>query len=93
MLGASEVSPAMDEFRKSLARMKGFPLVQNASFGASDRTGGGVRLPRSDVLNAGSILDMTIEVTSFSDAPLEDSLFEIPPGYTRVEQGAGDVQG
>lgn len=32
----------------------------------------------------GSLIEMTIEVTSFSNAELDASLFEIPAGYTRV---------
>jgi hypothetical protein len=36
---AAGISPVMEEFRKSLARTKGFPLVQSLSFGASERGG------------------------------------------------------
>ena len=32
-----------------------------------------------------SLIEMTIEVTSFSDAALDSSLFEIPEGYIRVQ--------
>ena len=34
----------------------------------------------------GALMEMTIEVTSFSDAALDGSLFEIPAGYTRVQE-------
>ena len=34
----------------------------------------------------GALIEMTIEVTSFSNAALDASLFEIPAGYTRVQQ-------
>jgi hypothetical protein len=34
----------------------------------------------------GSLIEMTIEVTSFSNAALDASLFDIPAGYTRVQQ-------
>jgi hypothetical protein len=34
----------------------------------------------------GALLEMTIEVTSFSNAALDGSLFQIPAGFTRVQQ-------
>jgi hypothetical protein len=34
----------------------------------------------------GSLIEMTIEVTSFSNAALDSSSFEIPAGFTRVQQ-------
>src|SRR5579872_4400584 len=34
----------------------------------------------------GSLIEMTIEVNSYSDAPLDSSLFEVPTGYTRVTE-------
>jgi hypothetical protein len=34
----------------------------------------------------GALIEMTIEVTSFSNAALDASLFEIPAGFTRVQQ-------
>ena len=34
----------------------------------------------------GALMEMTIEVTSFSDAALDATLFEIPTGYTRVQR-------
>ena len=36
--------------------------------------------------NSGSLMDITIEVTSFSNATLDASLFEVPSGYTEVQQ-------
>lgn len=39
----------------------------------------------------GSLMEMTIEVTSFSDAALDASLFEIPSGYTRVERSPDQI--
>ncbi len=39
--------------------------------------------------STGSLMDMTVEVTSYSNGPLDSSLFEIPAGYTQV-QGDGD---
>lgn len=92
--GTSGISPAIEEFRKSLARMKGFPLLQSASFGTSDQGGqGGSHQAHTGSSNSSSFLDMIIEVTSFSDSPLNETLFQIPAGYTRVEQGTRDVMG
>lgn len=87
--GASGVSPAMAEFRNALSRMRGFPLVQTASFGASDNDGRpSSNASRTRSSGGSSFLDMTIEVTSFSDNPLNENLFGVPAGYTRVEQEA-----
>jgi hypothetical protein len=92
--GDGGVSPVMEEFRKSLARMKGFPLVQSSSFGASERGGRiGSQRTGTDPSNNDSFLDMTIEVTSFADSPLNESLFQVPAGYARVERSGRDMIG
>jgi hypothetical protein len=39
----------------------------------------------------GSLMEMTIEVTSFSNAELDASLFEIPAGFTRVQQNPDQI--
>ncbi len=36
--------------------------------------------------NPGSLMDLTVEVVSFSNATLDSSLFEIPAGFTEVQQ-------
>lgn len=41
----------------------------------------------------GSLIEMTIEVNSFSDAALDGSLFEVPAGYTRVQSDPGTLLG
>jgi hypothetical protein len=41
----------------------------------------------------GSLIEMTIEVDSYSDAALDASLFDIPAGYTRITQDAGQMLG
>jgi hypothetical protein len=38
-----------------------------------------------------SLIEMTIEVTSFSNGALEASLFEVPVGFTRVQQNPDQV--
>jgi hypothetical protein len=39
----------------------------------------------------GSLIEMTIEVNSYSDAPLDTSLFEVPAGYTRVTENPNQI--
>jgi hypothetical protein len=41
----------------------------------------------------GSLMEMTIEVNSFSDASLDSSLFDIPTGLTRITQNADQIIG
>jgi hypothetical protein len=39
----------------------------------------------------GALIEMTIEVTSFSNGALDASLFEVPAGFTRVQQNPDQV--
>jgi hypothetical protein len=39
----------------------------------------------------GALIEMTIEVTSFSNSALDASLFEVPAGFTRVPQNPDQV--
>jgi hypothetical protein len=39
----------------------------------------------------GSLMEMIIEVTSFSNTALDASLFEIPTGFTRVQQNPDQI--
>jgi hypothetical protein len=41
----------------------------------------------------GSLIEMMIEVNSFSDAALDSSLFEVPAGYTLVQQDPNQLIG
>ncbi len=43
--------------------------------------------------NQGSLMDITIEVTSFSNATLDSNLFEVPTGYTEVQQDPDHMLG
>src|SRR5437899_5697790 len=45
------------------------------------------------VTMSNSMMDMTIEVTSFSSSALDPSLFDIPAGYTQVQQNPDEVFG
>jgi hypothetical protein len=41
----------------------------------------------------GSLMEMTIEVTAYSDSALDASLFDIPAGFTRITQNADQLLG
>jgi len=41
----------------------------------------------------GSLMEMTIEVNSFSDSSLDSSLFDVPAGYTRVTESPDQIMG
>jgi hypothetical protein len=41
----------------------------------------------------GSLIEMTIEVNSFSDATLDPSLFAVPPGFTKVAHDPNHILG
>jgi len=41
----------------------------------------------------GALLEMTMEVTSFSSASLDSNLFDVPTGYTQVQKNPDDVLG
>jgi hypothetical protein len=43
--------------------------------------------------NPGSLMDMTLQVTSFSDATLDNSVFEIPAGYTQIQADPDQLVG
>jgi len=38
-----------------------------------------------------ALMEMTTQVSSFSDSPLDASLFEIPAGYTPVQADANQM--
>lgn len=41
--------------------------------------------------NSNSLVDMSIEVNSFSDSPLDAALFEIPVGYTQIQGNPAQI--
>jgi hypothetical protein len=49
--------------------------------------------PSATAGQPGSLLEMTMEVTSFSTASLDGALFDVPPGYTQVQRNADDELG
>ncbi len=49
--------------------------------------------PTGTTTNTPSLMDMEIQVTSYSSAALDGGLFEIPPGYTRVQKDPNQLFG
>jgi hypothetical protein len=43
--------------------------------------------------NPNALMEMTVEVTSVGNSPVDPSLFEIPAGYTQVQRSADEVIG
>jgi hypothetical protein len=41
----------------------------------------------------GSLMEMTIEVNSFSDSALDSALFDVPAGYALVTQSPDQIMG
>ncbi|MGH9513543.1 MAG: hypothetical protein ACRD2U_15545 [Terriglobales bacterium] len=147
MMGMNpQMGPAMQEFQKNLATVKGMPLLQNVSFGMSaagvpqDQTAASPQAPppsddqasvptsARDAIGkgiggvfggfgrkkkkqnqdaqaqpdstspqsasaSGSLMEMQVEVTQYSTKPLEKDLFDIPTGYTQVQQDPNQVFG
>lgn len=146
----AQMGPAMQEFQKNLATVKGMPLLQNVSFGmaANGLSGdqasktqpaqpppqqqtedqGSVPTSTRDAISKGmgsvfggfgrkkkkadqdaqtqpssspqqsgtasaSLMEMQIEVTEYSRAPLDRDLFDIPAGYTQVQQDPNQLFG
>lgn len=151
MIGMNpQMGPAMQEFQKNLATIKGMPLLQNISFGLA-ATGvpqdqastsqptqpppqkqtddqGSVPTSTKDAISkgmgsvfggfgrkkkkpaqdaeaqptdssqqsssaSGSLMEMQTEVTEYSSAPIDKYLFDIPVGYTQVQQDPNQVFG
>lgn len=41
--------------------------------------------------NTNTLVDMTIEVSSFSDSALDNAVFEVPVGYTRIQANPAQI--
>jgi hypothetical protein len=54
---------------------------------------GAAPAPPPGAATPGSLMDMTIQVTSFSSDSLPGSLFEIPAGYTQVQENPNQALG
>ncbi len=63
------------------------PSTDQSSSGSSTSPSASGQSPQTGSSSA-SFMDMTAEVTSFSNSPLDDSLFEIPAGYAQVQATA-----
>jgi hypothetical protein len=60
---------------------------------APAQTSQGANLPPNPNPTPNSLMDMTTQVTSFSDSSLDSSLFEIPTGYTLVQGDPAQILG
>jgi hypothetical protein len=49
--------------------------------------------PAAAPATPGSLMEMTIEVNSFSDSALDSALFDVPAGYTLVTQSPDQIMG
>jgi len=146
----AQMGPAMQEFQKNLATVKGMPLLQTVSFGMAatgvpqndSSTPAATQPPPQpppddqssaptstrDAISKGmgsvfggfgrkkkkadqdaqtqpsgspqpsgtasaSLMEMQIEVTEYSRTPIDKDLFDIPAGYTQVQQDPNQVFG
>jgi len=84
---SSPFSSPSDAITKSIGGMFGRKKKQNQDQPAD---GGSVESPASGQPAAppatpGSLMDMTVQVTSYSSDALDAGLFETPPGYAQVQ--------
>ena len=49
--------------------------------------------PRNPNSNPNSLIEITTQVTSFSDSSLDGGIFDVPAGYTQMQQDAAQVFG
>ena len=144
----AQMGPAMREFQKNLATVKGMPLLQNISFGMTSTavpqnqtsasqpsqtpppqqsddqgsvptsTGSAISKGMGSVFGSfgkkkkhdqdaadssnsaqqsgsatGALMEMQIKVTQYSNGSVDGGLFDIPAGYTQVQQDPNPVFG
>jgi hypothetical protein len=83
--GASSNNPptsASDAMMKGLGGMFGGRKKKNDA--ATDPNSSNSQNPPPPPSTPGSLMEMTTQVTTFSDAALDASMFEVPAGYTKV---------
>jgi hypothetical protein len=87
-----QMTQAAEEFKKNAIKMGGlFKKKQQPPSDSSANAGGAsgaTNAPPPPAPVAGSMMDMTIEVTSYSKDSLDASLFEVPAGYAQVQPEA-----
>ena len=77
-LSNPKVSEGMVEVSKEMNKLDGMPVLETVSMGGSSESGG----------SAGSLLEMTIEMSGFSTDPADESAFEVPAGFKKVESNS-----
>jgi len=88
--GSTQVSNPRDAIAKSIGGMFGGfghkkKQQQEQSSEESSTGGQASGLPAAPPATPGSLMDMTIQVTSYSSDALDEGLFAIPEGYTLVQ--------
>jgi hypothetical protein len=66
-----QVSEGMAEVAKEMSKLDGMPVFETLSMGTD--------------ASAGSLLEMTVEMSGFSSSPVDPTLFEVPAGFKKVE--------
>ena|SRR5579864_25206 len=66
---------------------------ETADNGQSGQTGAATATPPPGASTPGSLMDMTVQVTSYSSDSLPSSLFDIPAGYTQVQANPDEAVG
>lgn len=84
---------ASDAVVKGLGQMFGKRKKKDEAPAADPNAGSSASNPPPPPSVPGSLIEMTIEVTSFSDAPLDPSLFTVPADYTRVPSDPNNILG
>lgn len=82
---SSSVSPLNPEGAavKALGGFFGHHKKKNADEQTAENQGSNQAAPPPS--QPGSLMDMTIEVTNYSDSALDPSLFDVPSGYRQIE--------
>ncbi len=71
-LANPQVSEGMAEVYKEMSKLDGMPVFETVSMGVAGKS-------------AGSLLEMTVEMSDFSSNPLDASVFEVPADFKKVE--------
>ena len=77
---------------KGLGNLFGKKKPDNSS-AQSNQSAAGSSQAGASTANPNSLIDITTQVTSFSDSSLDGSLFDIPAGYTQLQEDPMQVFG
>ena len=87
---SSQITSPRDAIAKSIGGMFGRKKKQQQEQQTQGSTAGGEASgqPAAPPETPGSLMDMAVQVTSYSSDALDAGLFAIPPGYTQVQAPA-----